>query len=102
VADLPARDRLRLSCYYAQGLKLAAVGRLLKEHEATVSRNLARSRSDLREAIDARLRTDHGMDETTIADCIRSVTDDAGTLDLTEILGPAEARKNAGVDRSRE
>ena len=35
---LPARDRLRLACYYAQGLTLAQIGRTLREHEATTSK----------------------------------------------------------------
>ena len=35
--DLDAGDRLRLSCYYVQELKLAEIGRLFGEHEATVS-----------------------------------------------------------------
>ena len=44
IAVLEPRDRLRLGCYYAQQMTLAEIGRLLREHEATVSRNLARSR----------------------------------------------------------
>ena len=47
VAALPARDRLRLGCYYAEGLTLAQIGRLLGEHEATVSRQLARDRKSV-------------------------------------------------------
>src|SRR4029450_10971047 len=41
---LAPRDRLRMAWYYVQGLTLAQVGRLLHEHEATVSRRLARTR----------------------------------------------------------
>jgi len=102
IAGLPPRDRLRLSCYYSQDLTLAAIGRLLKEHEATVSRNLARTRSEVRLAVEARLRADHTMDTATIADCIRSVTEDAGTLDLADFMGLDQGRKNAPDDRSRQ
>jgi len=102
IAGLPPRDRLRLSCYYSQDLTLAAIGRLLKEHEATVSRNLARTRSEVRLAVEARLRAGHAMDAATVADCIRSVTEDAGTLDLADFMGAEQARKNAPDDRSRQ
>src|SRR5256885_1051694 len=52
VSRLAARDRLRLGCYYAQELTLAQIGRLLREHEATVSRHLARTRRAIREDIE--------------------------------------------------
>src|SRR5262245_22772051 len=42
IGELEPRDRLRLACYYAQDMTLAQIGRLVGEHEATVSRNLAR------------------------------------------------------------
>lgn len=65
---LSARDRLRLSLYYARELKLAAVGRVLGESEATVSRRLARCRADLRLAVERRLRDRHGMDDAQVKD----------------------------------
>ena len=49
VARLEPRDRLRLRCYYAQQLTLAQTGTLLKEHEATTSRQLARTRKIIRD-----------------------------------------------------
>jgi len=100
IAALPARDRLRLSCYYVQSLTLAAIGRMLKEHEATVSRHLTRTRAAIRDAVWARLRTDHGMDERAIEECFRSVSADAGALDVTGLIGPVAVRKNAELDRS--
>ena len=48
-ARLEPRDRLRLRCYYAQQLTLAQTGTLLKEHEATTSRQLARTRKIIRD-----------------------------------------------------
>ena len=54
MAQLDPRDRLRISCYYAQQLTLAETGRLLKEHEATTSRQLARTRNSIREAVERR------------------------------------------------
>lgn len=103
IAELPSRDRLRLSCYYAQDLNLAAIGRLLKEHEATVSRHLTRTRAAIRDAVRLRLRTDHGMDEGAIAECFQSVATDAGSLDVAGLLGGgAGGRKKIQSDRSRE
>src|SRR5947208_3010989 len=61
VARLEPRDRLRLGCYYAQELTLAETGRLLLEHEATVSRHLARTRRAIREDVQRQLRTACGI-----------------------------------------
>src|SRR5271156_3677162 len=45
---LDAADRRRVCLYYAEGKKLAEVGRLCGEHESSVSRNLERIRRELR------------------------------------------------------
>jgi RNA polymerase sigma-70 factor len=103
VAALPPRDRLRLTCYHADDLTLAAIGRLLKEHEATVSRHLTRTRRELREAVETRLAKDFGLDRAAIVECFQSVTEDAGTIDLREVLAAAPdpaLRKNPVPDRS--
>ena len=52
VDRLEPRDRLRLACYHAQGLTLAQIGRTLREHEATTSRHLARTRRAIREDVE--------------------------------------------------
>jgi len=97
IARLEPRDRLRLACYYAQNLTLAQIGRALREHEATASRNLARTRRAIREDVEQQLRQ-AGMSEAEVAECFASVSADPGPLDLTEILpGP---RKNARPERS--
>lgn len=102
VAALDARDRLRLGCYYAQGLTLAAIGRLLHEHEATVSRNLARTRLALGADIRSRLARDWNFDDVQVAECVRSMSDDAGPIDLGELVGVTSAgRKNGDEDRSK-
>lgn len=97
MAALDPRDRLRLRCYYAQEMTLAQIGRVTREHEATVSRQLARTRRDLRANLERRLRDEHALPADAIRECISSVIDDAGTLDLGMLLGE---RKNGGVDRS--
>jgi RNA polymerase sigma-70 factor len=91
VACLPARDRLRLGCYYAQGLTLAATGRLLREHEATVSRQLARTRRAIREDVERQLRAEAGLTDAQIAQCFESVAEDPGPLDVGEMLGDSRS-----------
>src|SRR5438093_9895489 len=86
VASLAARDRLRLACYYAQELTLAETGRMLGEHEATVSRGLARTRGAIREAVERDLRDNAGLSDADISRCFECVTEDAGPLDLGDML----------------
>lgn len=100
VAALAERDRLRLGCYYREELTLAQIGRLLGEHEATVSRQLARTRRTLRELIERHLREDHRLGDAEIERCFECTIDDPGHLDIAEILGSAAARKNPAPERS--
>ena len=97
LAALGPRDRLRLRCYYAEEMTLAQIGRVTRESEATVSRQLARTRRTLRDELTERLRRQHRFSDSDIADCISSVVDDAGTLDLGALMG---TRKKSAVDRS--
>ena len=85
VDALDTRDRLRLRCYYAQGLTLAETGRLTREHEATVSRHLARTRLAIRQDVERRLRA-VGLTDAQIARCVVSATTDAGPLDVQTLL----------------
>ena len=90
VAALAPRDRLRLAYYYAQDLTLAQIGRALGEHEATVSRNIARARRDIRTGVEARLRDHEHMSAAEIDDCFAAVLDDVGSLDVSDLLGTAQ------------
>jgi RNA polymerase sigma factor (sigma-70 family) len=95
VSRLDARDRWRLGCYYREQLTLAETGRLLGEHEATVSRQLARTRRALRAAVEALLRAD-GVADAEIAECFDAAVSDVGALDLGDLF----ARKNSAPERS--
>jgi RNA polymerase sigma-70 factor (ECF subfamily) len=107
-AALDARERLRLSLYYRQGLTLAAAGRLLGEHEATASRQLDRTRRRLREDVERRL-ADRGLGESQRARCYDLAVHDWG-FDLAGVLpapdpppgvaGPPGARKEPSRQRS--
>jgi RNA polymerase sigma-70 factor (ECF subfamily) len=99
MSRLTPRDRLRLGFYYAQELTLAQTGRLLREHEATVSRQLARTRKIIREEVERELRAELSSHDE-VERCLASVSGDAGPLDLGEMLGSVGARKKAATDRS--
>lgn len=94
VATLSPPDRLRLSCYYARQMTLAQIGRLLGEHEATVSRHVARSRREIRSSVEAFL-AGQGLLEEDVDDCFRSIAADAGDLDLGTLLATDDAGVNA-------
>ena len=98
IAALAPRDRLRLACYYAQEMTLAQIGKLTREHEATVSRQLAKTRRAIRGEVERRLETDQGFSPGEIAECFDSIVDDAGNLDLADWL--EGAGKKSQADRS--
>ena len=100
IGGLDARDRLRLRAYYEQDLTLAQVGRLTGEHEATVSRQIARTRKSLRQEVERRLRDDARLPDAEIAACVRSLVDDAGPLDMRELFGSSRTGKIGALDRS--
>jgi RNA polymerase sigma-70 factor (ECF subfamily) len=111
IAALAPRDRLRLACYYAQEMTLAQIGKLTREHEATVSRQLARTRRDVRSDVERRLHEERGFSKPEIDECFTSVIDDSGHLDLSEWLNASPiggsksvdqvgGRKKSGGDRS--
>jgi RNA polymerase sigma-70 factor (ECF subfamily) len=99
IAALGPRDRMRLACYYAQEMTLAQIGRFTGEHEATVSRQLAKTRQAIREDVEQRLRDDHGFAAAEITECFASLADDAGNLDIAEWIDGD--RKKSADDRSR-
>ena len=95
VAALVPRDRLRLALYYAEDLTLAQIGRITAEHEATVSRQLARTRRGIRVSVAERLERDEGLDEAQVEECFAAAVEDPGAMDLGDIL-----RKNSSPKRS--
>jgi len=91
IAGLEARDRLRLTLYYAQDMTLAAVGRVLGESEATSSRKLERTRVGLRTAVERRLREVDRLTDAQIALCFDHAQTDPA-FDLARTLPPPEDR----------
>ena len=79
-------------------MTLAQIGRLTREHEATVSRQLARTRRAIRDEVERRLKTEQRFSSAEIDECFESIVDDAGNLDLGDWLDtgrppPATARR---------
>ncbi len=67
-----------------------------------MSRNLARTRLALGADIRSRLARDWDFDDAKVAECVRSMADDAGPIDLGELVGVTSAgRKNGDEDRSK-
>jgi RNA polymerase sigma factor (sigma-70 family) len=92
---LPPRERLRLSYYYVEELTLAEIGKLMGEHEATVSRKLDRTRKELRSRIDAALR-ERKLSDAQLRLCYEYAQEE-WPFDLTLQLRPARsAQMNSG------
>ena len=89
LAALEPRDKLRLSLYYAQEMKLAAVGRVLGESEATSSRKLERTRGALRAAVEKRLRETERLTDAEVELCFDHARTDPA-FDLARALPPPE------------
>ena len=98
IVALEPRDRLRLGCYYAQEMTLVQIGKLTKESEATVSRQLARTRKSIKEEVEKTLRDRHRFSDREIAESFAAIVADSGELDLTAVLGE---RKKTEEDRSK-
>ena len=93
--NLDARDSETLRMYYAEGKKLAEIGRLLGEHESSVSRHLEKVRGNVRCAVEEILRRGNeavngdgrsgGMSEAEIALCFEYGSEDA-PIDLDKLF----------------
>jgi len=94
IGALAPRERLRLACYYVQELTLAETGRITQEHEATVSRQLARTRRAIRDDVERWLES-AGLSRPEMAECFASLAADPGPLDLKPLLHEAAPAEQA-------
>jgi len=85
LGSLDPRDRLRLAYYYADDRTLAEIGRLLGEHEATVSRKLERTRREVRARVEAALRDGKKWTQAQICICLEYACGE-WPFDLSETL----------------
>jgi hypothetical protein len=72
----------------------------MREHEATVSRQLARSRRAIRDDIERSLRS-AGLTREEMAHCLDATIADAGPIDLERMLTTALACKISDPERSQ-
>jgi RNA polymerase sigma factor (sigma-70 family) len=98
IRALEPADRLRLSSYYLQRLTLAQIGRIMGEHEATVSRKLDRIRRDLRAGVERMLRAEK-LSDVEVRACLDCAQDDTG-LDLDELLLNRGARAEGRQEKA--
>jgi RNA polymerase sigma-70 factor len=108
--NLDARDSETLRMYYAEGKKLAEIGRLLGEHESSVSRHLEKVRGNVRRAVEEILRLGSepvngdgrtgGMSEAEIALCFEYGSEDA-PIDLDKLFPRSAAGKVEAGDKDR-
>src|SRR3989475_8656172 len=105
---LEPQEKERLRLYYAEEKTLAEIGRLLGEHESSVSRHLDRARRDLRHAVEDILRhgigsangsaVQPGLSDAEIALCFEYCSED-NPIDLEKLLprskspGPAAGKR---------
>jgi len=86
---LEPRDRLRLAYYYVEGSTLAEIGRLVGEHEATVSRKLERTRREIRKRVDGALRQEKKLSAAQLQLCYEYAREE-WPFDLTRALSQEE------------
>jgi RNA polymerase sigma-70 factor len=89
LGTLEARDRLRLAYYYVEGLTLAQIGKLVGEHEATVSRKLERTRREVRKHVEAALRREKKLSDAQLRLCYEYAREE-WPFDLTRALSERE------------
>jgi RNA polymerase sigma factor (sigma-70 family) len=96
---LEPRDKERLRLYYAAQQTLADIGRKLGEHESSVSRNLDRTRRELRQQVEQALRkgsssldghSSAGLSDAQIALCFEYASEYA-PIDLDKLLPESHA-----------
>lgn len=97
---LDAKSRLRLRSYYVSGLTLAEIGRITGEHEATVSRHLARTRRALRIAVERHLKDHAKLTPDQVERAFELALEDPGHMDLQRVFDRPAPRKESAVDRS--
>jgi len=86
---LEPRDRLRLAYYYVEGMTLAEIGRLVGEHEATVSRKLERTRREIRKDVEGALRREKKLSAAQLQLCYEYAREE-WPFDLTRALSQEE------------
>jgi RNA polymerase sigma-70 factor len=85
IGELDAEDRLLVKLYYFDDLRLREAGAVLGVHEATASRRLARTHTEIRRRVESLLVAEHGWTRDEVA---RTLSEVATHLeaDLSRVL----------------
>jgi RNA polymerase sigma-70 factor len=83
--SLAPRDRMRMAYYYRHTLSLKEIGRVMNEHESTVSRQLARTRDYLKREIERTLHDGDQLSQDQIRLCYDWAAGDL-QIDLSRAL----------------
>jgi RNA polymerase sigma-70 factor len=83
--SLAPRDRMRMAYYYRHELSLKEIGRVMDEHESTVSRRLARTRDYLKGEIERMLHEGDRLSQEQIRLCYDFAAGDL-QIDLSRAL----------------
>jgi RNA polymerase sigma-70 factor (ECF subfamily) len=83
--SLAPRDRMRMAYYYRHDLSLKEIGRVMNEHESTVSRQLARTRDYLKREIERMLHDGDQLSQDQIRLCYDWAAGDL-QIDLSRAL----------------
>lgn len=89
LGTLDPRDRTRLRYYYREQLKLREIGRIMRESESAVSRNLDRTRVAIRFQIERALKHESHFSEDQIRLCYTYAALDL-SIDLRTALPEAD------------
>jgi RNA polymerase sigma-70 factor len=108
--SLDPRDTQRLTLYYRDDKTLAEIGRLLNEHESSVSRNLDRVRRSLSTAVEATLRAgfsvvngsaaEPGLSDAQIALALEYASEDSG-INFDTLFAPGSSPRNPEPGRKQ-
>jgi RNA polymerase sigma-70 factor len=103
LSNLPPRERLLVAGYYVDQMTLAEIGRMIHEHESTVSRQLDRIRRSLRERVTQELlreipagdgeAVDPGLDRAQVVAALEYALED-WAFDLPKALSGGRASEN--------
>jgi RNA polymerase sigma-70 factor, ECF subfamily len=97
---LAPRDRMRMAYYYRHDLSLKQIGRVMGEHESTVSRQLARTRSQIKVEVERALREGGKLSHEQIAMCYEFAAGDL-KIDLSRALPDIDVQ-TSGRDSFKE
>jgi RNA polymerase sigma-70 factor, ECF subfamily len=84
-AEIDSKDRLMLNYYYFDDLTLREIGLLMKVHEATICRWLARAQKEIKRKTEEILQKSYGLRRAEVAECLHIAA--RTELDVRKLIG---------------